>query len=103
MAKKKTKGPRVTARDWGIVTLIQRSGGKGAHKSKKRQARSTAKAAHKKSLMRNDSHEAFFMSFFSGVLPKDQRSVDDHVLLSSACLSKASQLKLFVFGKTIFH
>ncbi len=63
MAKKKRKGPKVTARDWGIVTLIQRSGGKGAHKSKKRQPRSTAKAAFKKSLMRNDSHEAFFICF----------------------------------------
>ena len=61
MAKKKRRTKKVTARDWGVVTLINRSGGQGAHKSKKRPPRSTTKAAFKKSLMRNDSHEAFFI------------------------------------------
>lgn len=61
MAKKKRKAKKITARDWGVVTLINRSGGKGAHKSKKRPPRSTTKAVFKKSLMRIDSHEAFFM------------------------------------------
>ncbi len=63
MAKKKQRKKRITARDWGMVTLINRSGGQGAHRSKKRPPRSTAKAAFKKSLMRNDSHGAFFMPF----------------------------------------
>ncbi len=59
MARKKRQKKKVTARDWGIVSLICRSGGKGRHTSKKHTARSTAKAAMKKSLMRNDTHEAF--------------------------------------------
>jgi hypothetical protein len=62
MAGKKRKKKRITARNWGVVTLINRSGGQGVHHSKKRPPRSTAKAAFKKSLMRNDSHKAFFMS-----------------------------------------
>jgi hypothetical protein len=64
MKKKKQQTKKVTARDWGVVSLIARSGGKGAHRSKKRPPRTTAKAALKKSLMRNDSHEAFFLCSF---------------------------------------
>lgn len=58
----KKKRKKVTARDWGVVNLIARQGGKGVHKSKKRVPRSTAKTALKKSLMRNNSHEAFLFS-----------------------------------------
>jgi hypothetical protein len=65
MAKKKQRKARTaTVRDWGIVSLICRSGGKGRHKSKKIKARSTAKAALKKSLMRNNSHEAFLLQHY---------------------------------------
>jgi len=63
MKKKRQQRKKVIARDWGVVSLIARSGGKGAHRSKKRPPRTTAKAALKKSLIRNDSHEAFLCSF----------------------------------------
>ncbi|BCO10505.1 hypothetical protein GF1_28810 [Desulfolithobacter dissulfuricans] len=59
--KKKLKNKKVTARDWGVVALINRAGGKGRHRSKKHRPRCTEKVALKKSLMRNDSHGAFFM------------------------------------------
>jgi len=60
MAKKKKKARKITARNWGVVALICRSGGKGKHQLKKHPARSTTKAALKKSLMRNNPHEAFY-------------------------------------------
>ncbi len=63
--KKRQKSKKVTARDWGVVALINRAGGKGRHRSKKHRPRCTEKVAFRKSLMRNDSHEAFFM-FSSG-------------------------------------
>ncbi len=49
-------------RDWNMVALITRSGGKGQHKSKKHKPRAASKQAFRKSLMDDrSSHGAFFM------------------------------------------
>lgn len=59
--KSKRKSPPKT-RDWNMVGLILRSGGKGRHQSKKHRSRAMAKQAFNKSLMDDhSSHGAFFM------------------------------------------
>ena len=56
--RKSTPWPR----DWNMVSLITRSGGKGWHQSKKHKPRTTDKQAFRKSLMDDRSfHGAFFM------------------------------------------
>ena len=58
--KKRKSTPK--PRDWNMVGLIIRSGGKGWHQSKKHKTRSTTKQVFRKSLMDDrSSHGAFFM------------------------------------------
>ncbi len=92
MKKKRKQTKNVAARDWGIVNLINRRGGKGVHTSRKHPPRSTAKAAFKKSLIRNDSHEAFFNAHqWPGYTNGDPRNTlvsggfSQQTLLSKGC------------------
>lgn len=62
MAKRNQKKKRTPKpRDWNMVGLLVRSGGKGRHQSKKHKPRGSDKIALKKSLM-GSAHGAFFMS-----------------------------------------
>jgi hypothetical protein len=57
---KKKQRPTPQPRDWNLVGLIARAGGKGRHKSKKHKPRATNTVALKKSLMDDrSSHGAF--------------------------------------------
>ena len=61
--RKKKRKPTLKPRDWNMVGLITRSGGKGRHQSKKHKPRAASKQAFRKSLMDvRSSHGAFFMS-----------------------------------------
>ncbi len=101
MAKKKRKARKVTARNWGVVALICRSGGKGKHQLKKHPARSTTKAALKKSLMRNNPHEAF--SFFKAREWKNENLMHSCFSVDTLCFGKPGHFKLSILFKTVFN
>ncbi len=61
---KRKKQKKLLPRDWNMVALINRSGGKGRHKSKKHRPRTTSKVVWKKSLREwyNQSLRLFFFA-----------------------------------------
>lgn len=75
MAKRRRNNKaRSQPRDWNMVGLIVRSGGKGRHQSKKHKPRSTTKIAFKKRFM-DSFHEPFFVALNFSLLLQVDRAV----------------------------